>query len=98
MKHSIIKSYNTILLVIVFFVGVLIYSNWFPDNGSVGSVFILVPIIFFICKFILELLLIDPDKDSKSNQNKKTNNGQNFVDETKGEKIDKKTTDWDDIV
>jgi len=98
MKHSIIKSYNTILLVIVFFVGVLIYSNWFPDNGSVGSVFILVPIIFFICKFILELLLIDPDKDSKSNQNKKTNNAQNFVDENKGEKIDKKTNDWDDIV
>ena len=98
MKHSIIKSYNTILLVIVFFVGVLMYSNWFPDNGGVGGVFILVPVIFFICKFILELLVIDPDKDSKSNQNKKTNNGQNFVDETKGEKIDKKTNDWDDMV
>ena len=96
MKDSIIKSYNTIILIIVVLLGFLMVFNWTYDIDA-GMVFIVIPIIFFVCKFILELFLIDPDKNSKSIQNNKTNNIQNVVDENTSNQTEKKTNDWDEM-
>ena len=82
-----ITSYNAVILIGVFFLGIMMYSGWAPNNMGAGGVFILVPIIFFICKFILELFVIDPDKNSDSKKDNKSHNSMSEINDSKSKYI-----------